>query len=99
MLLDDRGNVIGKLAGRPAELAGTCETNPEDDVCMLTSQGGVLVGGEALYTNVGGSWAFNLEAQTWRATATPVDNSVAAGDVLFDWTAGDGLVYRAPTAG
>ena len=99
LLLDDRGNVIGELAGRPAELAGTCETNPQDEVCMLTTQGGVLVGGEALYTNVGGSWAFNLEAQTWRATEIPAYSSVAAGDVLFDWSAGDGLVYRAPTAG
>ncbi len=94
-LLDDRGNAIGELAGRPAELAGRCETNPEETVCMLTTQDAVLVGGEVLYSNVGGSWAFDLEAQTWRAT--PGYSGVAAGDLLFDWAAGDGLVYRAAT--
>jgi len=97
VLLDDRGNAIGELPGRPAELAGRCETNPDDAVCMLTTQGAVLVGGEILYWNVGGSWAFDLEAQTWRAS--PQYDGVAAGDLLFQWASGDGLVYRAATPG
>jgi hypothetical protein len=64
---------------------------------MLTTQGAVSIGGEVLYSNVGGSWAFDLEAQTWRAT--PGYGGVAAGDLLFAWGAGDGLVYRAATPG
>ena len=97
VLLDDRGNAIGELAARPAVLAGTCETNPDDQVCMLTTQDAVVVGGEILYWNVGGSWAFDLEEQTWRAS--PHYDGVAAGGLLFSWAAGDGLVYRAATPG
>ena len=102
LLLDDRGNAIGELAGRPAELAGKCETNPELPVCMFTNWDAVLVGGEVLYSNVGGSWAFDLEAQTWRATPgySGVEagySGVAAGDLMFAWGDGDGLVYRAAT--
>ena len=49
-LFDDRGNAIGELAGRPAELASTCETNPDDNSgCLLTSMRAVSVGGEVLF--------------------------------------------------
>ncbi len=98
LLLDERGNAIGELAGRPAELAGRCETNPEEAVCMLTTQDAVLVGGEVLYRNAGGSWAFDLETQTWRASPAQYDG-VAAGDLLFNWADGEGLIYRAATSG
>ena len=67
---------------------------------MFTTQDAVLVGGEVLYSNAGGSWAFDLEAQTWRATpGYAAYSGVAAGDLLFAWAAGDGLVYRAATPG
>ena len=77
-----RDRRVGRSAG---ELAGRCETNTELQVCMLTTQDAVLVGGEVLYSNAGGSWAFDLEAQTWRAT--PRYSGVAAGDLLFAWAA------------
>ena len=104
-LFDDRGNAIGELAGRPAELA-SCETNPGTG-CLLTSLRGVSVGGEVLFWLSEDGWAFDPEAQTWRSL--PLDGRqpgwdgtevVAAGDLMFAWGADrDGLVYRAATPG
>jgi hypothetical protein len=104
-LFDDRGNAIGELAGRPAELA-SCETNPGTG-CLLTSLRGVSVGGEVLFWLSEDGWAFDPEAQTWRSL--PLDGRqpgwdgtevVAAGDLMFAWGDDrDGLVYRAATPG
>jgi hypothetical protein len=107
-LLDDRGNAIGELAGRPAELAGICETNPDHTACVFGNRGhAVSVGDEVLFFDRGDGWAFDQETQTWRSF--PLDGReptwdgtvvVAAGDLLFAWGAGrDGLVYRAATPG
>ena len=106
-LLDDRGNAIGELAGRPAELASTCFKPGRNDGCLLTSLRAVSVGGEVLFWYSDDGWAFDPEAQTWRPL--PLDGRqpgwdgtevVAAGDLLFAWGADrDGLVYRASTPG
>ncbi len=106
-LFDDRGNAIGELAGRPAELALTCGKPPGNDSCLITSLRAVSVGGEVLFWYSDDGWAIDPEAQTWRSL--PLDGRqpgndgtevVAAGDLLFAWGAGrDGLVYRAATPG
>ncbi len=102
-LVDDRGNAIGELAGRPAELAVTCLKPLSNDGCLLTSLRTVSVGGEVLFWYDESGWALDPEAQTWRSL--PLDGRqpgwdgtevVAAGDLLFAWGADrDGLVYRA----
>jgi hypothetical protein len=110
-LLDDRGNSIGKLAGRPAELAesaGTCDRFPGDTLCLFAAtRRAVSVGGEVLFWVDEDGWAFEPETQTWRSFELDgrqpgLDGTevVAAGDVLFAWGAdGGGLVYRAAAPG
>jgi hypothetical protein len=102
VLLDDRGNMVGELAGRPEELALTCQRAGEN-ACLLTSLRALSVGGEMLFWYSDDGWAFDPETQVWRSE--PLDGRqpgwdgtevVAAGDLLFAWGAGkDGLVYRA----
>jgi hypothetical protein len=106
-LIDDRGNSIGELAARPADLAGTCYVSSNDEGCMLTSLRAMSVGGEVLFWYSDNGWAFDPESQTWRLL--PLDGRqpgwdgtevVAADDLLFAWGADrDGLVYRAETPG
>ena len=101
---DDRGNAIGELAGRPAELASTC---PPEHRMYPDQLRAVSVGGEVLFWYSEDGWAFDPEAQTWRSF--PLDGRrpgwdgtqvVAAGDLLFAWGDDqDGLVYRAATPG
>jgi hypothetical protein len=99
-VLDNTGEVIGQLAGRPITLPGT--------VPLST---GVWVGDEALFWSGGTTgWAFNPTTEVWRTfpagDLTPrVDGVVlAAGDTLLAWggyvlgptvtDAGDGVIYR-----
>ena len=106
-LFDDRGNAIGELAGRPAELASTCYRPGQDNGCLLTSLRAVSVGAEVLFWYSDDGWAFDPEEQTWRSL--PLDGRqpgwdgtevVAAGDLLFAWSEDrDGLVYRAAGPG
>lgn len=48
-LTDDRGNAIGELAGRPAELTQSCLTPPGNTGCLFVSSHAVSVGGEVLF--------------------------------------------------
>lgn len=108
-LLDDRGNAIGELAGRPEELASSpCLEPPGNTGCIFVrSARATAVGGEVLVWYGEDGWAFDPAAQTWRSLALdgrrPTWDGtevVAAGDLLFVWGAGrDGLVYRAATPG
>jgi hypothetical protein len=101
-LLDDSGNVVGDLPGRPVSLPG-----------FGNLAQGVWVGDEALFW-MGGArgWAFNPATHTWRSfpagdVSGRVDGAlIAAGDVLLAWggfvggppvtEASDGIVYRSP---
>ncbi len=104
-LLDEDGNEIGEMAGRPSELASTCEKTPGGSSCLLSSTHAVSLGSELLFWDRGEGWALDLESQTWRPF--PLDGReptwdgtevVAAGELLFVWGAErDGLVYRAGT--
>ena len=106
-VFDDRGNRIGQLAGRPAELASTCVEPSGNSGCLLTSLRSALVGGEVLFWYSNDGWAIDLETQTWRSLTLDGmqpgwdgTEIVAVGDLLFAWSAGrDGLVYRAATPG
>lgn len=102
-LLDDRGNAIGELPGKPDGPAPSCARPPGNSSCLIDMTHAVSVGGELLFWHNELGWALDLETKTWRSF--PLDGRepkwdgtevVAAGDLLFAWGAGrDGLVYRA----
>jgi hypothetical protein len=104
-LLDEHGNEIGEIAGRPADLASTCEKTPGDTSCLFDSTRAVSLGGELLFWVREEGWSLDLESQTWRPLQLDLPpptwggtEVVAAGELLFVWgEERGGLVYRATT--